>query len=307
MATTSIKQRFTSASMLMKIIYINIAVFIAIRLAAIVCILFNIDVQSIESVVALPHSFSLLAYRPWTAITYMFAHYDVLHILFNMLWLYWFGRIFLFSSTPKQMVVLYFYGGLAGGLLYILAYSYLPYFVGKSALLIGASASIMAIVVVAAIRHHDYNLRLLFIGNVQLKWIAIVTIAIDLLSVTDINSGGHIAHIGGAIMGAIYALALNRGTDITRHVNAAIDSIASLFSRDRVSKPRRVKKPKASKEPKKSAEKETPKATATADDTDNKADQAELDAILDKVKRSGYSGLTDEEKKRLFDVSKRIK
>ena len=187
MAAT-IKQRFLSASMLMKIIYINIAVFLILRLSAIVCVLFNVEASALQEFLALPASFSELAYRPWTALTYMFVHYDVMHILFNMLLLYWFGQIFLYSSTPKQLVVLYFYGGLAGGLLYILAYTFLPYFRGQSALLIGASASIMAIVVATAIRHHDYNLRLLFIGNVALKWIAIIAIAIDLLSLTDIRS-----------------------------------------------------------------------------------------------------------------------
>ena len=129
MAAT-IKQRFLSASMLMKIIYINIAVFLILRLSAIVCVLFNVEASALQEFLALPASFSELAYRPWTALTYMFVHYDVMHILFNMLLLYWFGQIFLYSSTPKQLVVLYFYGGLAGGLLYILAYTFLPYFRG---------------------------------------------------------------------------------------------------------------------------------------------------------------------------------
>ena len=306
MAATTIKVRFRTASMLMKIIYINIAVFIAIRLAAIIGILFNADSAAVQTFVAMPDSLPLLAHRPWTIFTYMFAHYDVLHILFNMLWLYWFGKIFLFSSTPKQLTVLYLYGGIAGGLLFILAFSTLPYFVGKSALLIGASASIMAVVVATAIRHHDYAFNLLFIGSVQLKWIAIITIGIDLLSITDVNSGGHIAHIGGAIIGAIYALALNRGSDITRPVNKFFDFVVSLFSRNKQPKIKRPKREKT-KKTSKTATSEPHVESDSKDETISKSDQEELDAILAKVKQSGYSGLTAEEKSRLFNVSKRIK
>lgn len=324
--------------MLMKIIYINIAVFLILRLSAIVCVLFNVEASALQEFLALPASFSELAYRPWTALTYMFVHYDVMHILFNMLLLYWFGQIFLYSSTPKQLVVLYFYGGLAGGLLYILAYTFLPYFRGQSALLIGASASIMAIVVATAIRHHDYNLRLLFIGNVALKWIAIIAIAIDLLSLTDINSGGHLAHIGGAIIGAIYALALNRGIDITRHVNAAIDSIASLCSRDKSATKARRHKTKKTKTAERKADGSSrhdsnyqsgntashdgASKTGNASQADgdsrfgnsartdgrlSEEEQNELDTILEKLKRSGYTGLTADEKRRLFEVSRKIK
>lgn len=306
MAATTIKARFRLASMLMKIIYINIAVFILIRIAAIVGILFNIDTLSSQSFIAVPDSFALLADSPWTLITYMFAHYDVLHILFNMLWLYWFGKIFLFSSTPKQFTALYIYGGIAGALLFIVAFSCLPFFQGRTANLIGASASIMAIVVATAIRHHDYALNLLFIGSVSLKWIAIITIGIDLLSITDVNSGGHIAHIGGAIIGAIYAIALNRGIDITRPLNKSLDFIVSLFSRRNRPKIKLRGKSKASKKPKSNRNTENT-SSGNDDERISKADQEELDAILAKVKQSGYSGLTADEKRRLFNVSKRIK
>ena len=139
-------------------------------------------------------------------------------------------------------------------------------------------------------------MNLLFLGAVSLKWIAVVTIGIDLLSVTGSNAGGHIAHLGGAAVGAIFALGLKRGHDITAPLNSLIDAIVNLFRRRPKVRPARFRASAAPSAPR-------PKAPSAA----SAADQAELDNILDKIKKSGYSSLTADERARLFDVSRRIK
>ena len=180
-----LKQQFRQGSVLLKLIYINVAIFLLLRLTWVVLMLFNIDGYVILPFIEMPSIPYEFITHPWTLLTYMFVHYDVWHILFNMLWLYWFGQIFLMSFSEKQMVGLYLLGGIAGGLLYLLSYNLFPYFDGKEGLMCGASASIIAIVVATAFRMPDYKVNLLFLGAISLKYIALVTIVIDLLSVTS--------------------------------------------------------------------------------------------------------------------------
>ena len=137
-----LKQQFRQGSVLLKLIYINVAIFLLLRLTWVVLMLFNIDGYVILPFIEMPSIPYEFITHPWTLLTYMFVHYDVWHILFNMLWLYWFGQIFLMSFSEKQMVGLYLLGGIAGGLLYLLSYNLFPYFDGKEGLMCGASASI---------------------------------------------------------------------------------------------------------------------------------------------------------------------
>lgn len=281
----TIRLRFSLGSMLMKLIYINIGVFLLLRIVALAILLSGGNTDNWLHLFEVPSQPTLLLLRPWTIFTYMFAQYGILHLLFNMVWLYWFGRIFLFTGTPKQMLALYLYGGIAGALLFIIAYNTLPYFHGSVSWMIGSSASVIAVVTSTAIRHPDYRIGLLFLGEIPLKWIAIATIGISILSIPDGNAGGNIAHIGGAVIGAIYGGMLNRGTDITRPLNNAIDNIVNALNHA------------ASKF--KKAEKEQDKPLHNDAET--------LDSILDKIKRSGYTSLSAEEKRKLFEESKKIK
>ena len=202
MATTieTALKRFASATMLMKIVVINIAVFLVLNIISIVMIFAGEESGRfiVEQWVAMPGNFGRLARHAWTPLSYMFSQIEPLHLIFNMLWLYWFGIVFQLLSTPKRMIGLYLLGGLGGAALYLLAVNTIPYFAGHGGLLIGSSASVIAIVTATAIMAPDYRMNLLFLGAVSLKWIAIVTIGIDLLSVTGSNAGGHIAHLGGA-------------------------------------------------------------------------------------------------------------
>lgn len=300
MATTieTALKRFASATMLMKIVVINIAVFLVLNIISIVMIFAGEESGRfiVEQWVAMPGNFGRLARHAWTPLSYMFSQIEPLHLIFNMLWLYWFGIVFQLMSTPKRMIGLYLLGGLGGAALYLLAVNTIPYFAGHGGLLIGSSASVIAIVTATAIMAPDYRMNLLFLGAVSLKWIAIVTIGIDLLSVTGSNAGGHIAHLGGAAIGAIFALGLKRGHDITAPLNSLIDAIVNLFRRRPKVRPARFRASGAPSAPR-------PKAPSAA----SAADQAELDNILDKIKKSGYSSLTADERARLFDVSRRIK
>lgn len=294
----TIRDRYRFSTMLMKIIFVNIAVFVAVRLGAIIGFFCGMtDPAPILGWLEMPSDPSALLRRPWTVVTYMFTQYDVLHILFNMLWLYCFGVIFLSLSTGRRMLALYVYGGLAGAFFYLLAYNLLPVFHGVDGVLIGSSGAVIAVVTATAIMAPDYKMYLLFLGGVSLKWVAVVTIGLDLIGVTGANAGGHIAHLGGAVAGAVYAVALRRGTDITAPFCRVADALANSCNAAR--RPRRPSFRPYRRDA--SVRHEKHPRTGSA------ADQAELDAILDKIKKSGYTSLTPQERKRLFDVSSRIK
>jgi membrane associated rhomboid family serine protease len=233
--------------------------------------------------------------QPWTLFTYMFLHAGALHLLFNMLWLYWFGQLFLSFFSARHFRGLYLLGGLCGGLLYMLAYNVFPYFSPYiyGSYLLGASASVLAIVVATAVREPEYRVNFMFIGAVRLKYVALFMVVTDLLFVTSGNGGGHIAHLGGALAGWWFAKSLQKGHDITRWINQVFDWFSGGI---KISRPAKKPKMKVNRGGK-------------ADDYDynarKKQQSEEIDRILDKLKQSGYASLTTEEKKRLFDASKK--
>lgn len=297
----NIKAQMRNAPILKQLIYINVGLFIAVHLVTVVLLLFNIYSQEWLSYIEVPSRLSALPYRFWTVITYMFVHYDIWHLLFNMLWLYWFGSIFVQFFSQKHLSVLYVMGGLAGVALYLFAYNVFPYFADKQSMMCGASAAIMAIVFATAIRIPNYKVNLMFIGAVSLKYIAALVIIIDLLSMTSSNAGGHFAHIGGALMGILFGLYWNRGKDILAPVNNLVDRMVSGMKRPHI----KIKKPSKQKTSQRND------ATHKRPETDGeyrmrkKQEAEEIDLILDKIKKSGYSALTTEEKQRLFDVRKK--
>lgn len=291
----TLRYHYTTGSMLIKLIFINIGVFLLLRIGALVCALSGIPEAWWLHWVELPSDPATLARMPWTVVTYMFSQYDVLHILFNMLWFYWFGQIFMLTDTSRRLVALYIYGGVAGALAFLGVYNLLPAFSHTAGWLIGSSASVIAIVTATAIAHPDYKVGLLFLGEVSLKWIAIATIGIDLISMGGTNAGGHVAHLGGAAMGAVYGCMLRNGRDITRPFNRLLDRIANIFSRPKQPRQRQYSRsdyhyrPSGNSRPRESAQ--------SANDT--------LDEILDKIRKSGYTSLSADEKRRLFEASKK--
>lgn len=296
-----IKRYYNQSSMLMRLILINVVVFVLVRLLAVGTWMFGGDNLALMQWVALPSDWWLLLKRPWTLLTYMFAHAGLLHILFNMLWLYWLGRIFMEFFSPKQLTGVYLLGGWGGALLFLLAYNLLPHLAMGRYFLIGASASVIAIVVATAVYTPNYKIGLLFLGEVSLKWVAIVTVAIDLLSMEGGNLGSSIAHIGGAIVGAIYALRIRAGHDITRPLNAAIDGIVGMFNGRSFKLPDFKRKSAGSTTRARGGAQQAPRGARPADTVS----EEELDIILGKIKAAGYDALTDEEKEKLFKASRR--
>ena len=287
---TNLKNTFRAGNILAKLIYINVGLFILIRLMGVIFLLFNIPGISFLQYLQMPSSPELLMYRPWTVITYMFTHFDFLHILFNMLWLYWFGGLFLTFFSERQLGGLYLLGGIAGAILFMLAYNIFPYFqtVASSSYLMGASASVMAIVFAVSFYRKDLEINLFLIGRIKLIYLALFTFVIDLLAITSENAGGHIAHIGGALFGIWFAMRIKEGKDLTAPMNRLLDWVVNLGKR----------KPKM-------------KVTHKRAETDYEynarkhRESADLDAILDKLKRSGYERLSADEKRQLFDASKK--
>ncbi len=290
-----IRKAFSSGTNLTRLILINLAVFLTLKIISVFLFLFQQPEMAnhLISFLALPADLTTLSTRPWTIISYMFLHYSFFHILFNMLWLYWFGRIFLIYLDQKKLLSIYILGGLTGGALYIIAYNIFPAFdsVLQQSIALGASAAVLAIVMTISFYAPDYKINLMFIGPVKLKHIAMATILIDLLSIQSSNAGGHIAHLGGAIFGIIYAGQIRKGKDITRKFNLFLDRIASWFK----PKPKLHVKYKRPEKPETDLEYNTRKA----------AQQKEIDRILDKISKSGYSALTKEEKELLFKSSKK--
>ncbi len=294
---SDLKENFKRGNIYIQLIYINTGVFIATSLLLILLKLFNRSGENILLYVEMPASLQNLLHQPWSVFTYMFMHADFLHILFNMLWLYWFGQLFLYFFSAKHLRGLYVLGGICGAVLYMVSFNLFPYFSGvvDFSYMLGASASVLAIVVATAYKQPDYQVRLFLFGAVRLKYIALFMILSDLLFITSDNGGGHIAHLGGALAGLWFGASQNKGHDVTSWINTILDWFISLFT----GKPLGRKKPKMSVH------------TGGKRDKDydynakKKAQNDEVDRILDKLKKSGYESLTTEEKKSLFDASKR--
>jgi membrane associated rhomboid family serine protease len=286
----NLKQTFLQGSAVIRLIYLNVALYLLLQIIGILLKLFNIDGSLLFGLLALPSEPVLILHRPWTLLTYMFLHQDFFHILFNMFALYWFSKVFLMYFSEKQLYGLYVIGGLAGGLLYVVAYNIFPLFLQREGLLMGASGSITAIILAVALNSPNLGMRFLLIGNVKLKFIALAVVLISFFGITSSNAGGEIAHLGGALYGYIFIVSLRRGKDNTRGFSKLMDSLSTLF------KPRRLKVKRTAGN-KKMNDQEYNMSKA--------ANMAEIDRILDKIKASGYGSLTDEEKRKLFEQSKK--
>jgi membrane associated rhomboid family serine protease len=274
-----------SGSKLYLLIAINVAVFLAINIPAVLEWLFtgsqNVIFYYTTEYLAIPAYLPKLLVRFWTPLTYMFMHAGWLHILFNMLWLYWIGQIFEEYLGTKRIIGVYLLGGFAGALFFVLSYNLFPVFATVLPLstAVGASASVMAIIVATATLLPDYSIPLIFIGPVKLKWIALAIVIIDYLSISGPNSGGEIAHLGGALLGFLYIKRLQKGTDW-------VTNISGIFkSGPRLSKLKVV-------------------ARNTGKKNYYRPRQEDVDRILDKISTSGYESLTADEKEVLFRASK---
>ncbi len=286
-----IKSSFKKGSYLTQLIYINIGVFLLVNLVAVGT--FFAGASPLENILvdwlSLPADAQQLLTRPWTPITYMFLHEHFLHVLFNILWLYWFGNIFLQYFASKHLLSVYLTGGLAGAILYIVSYNVFPVF--ESALplarALGASAGVYAVVFATSTYVPNYELRLAFLGKVKLRYIALTLIVLDIILIPSGNAGGHLAHLGGAFLGFWFAYQFRKGRLITKAFEHFLDMFFTLF------KPQKKMKV-------------TYKKTGNVDyDYQNKkaSQQESINKILEKISKSGYSSLSKEEKEMLFKIS----
>jgi membrane associated rhomboid family serine protease len=287
-----IKKTFRNGSSLTRLIYINIAVFILITIVAVISFLLSNPEVSGKTLTffSVPSSFKILLFKPWTIITYMFVHKDIWHILFNMLWLYWFGRIFLEYLDQKKLVAVYLLGGISGAIVYILSFNIFPAFTGVVAesVAIGASASVMAVVIAIAAYVPDYTVQLFLFGRIKIKYMALAIFVLTSIMDFSVNSGGKLAHIGGAFFGYFYTINLRQGRDIGKGFNRVIDFFVTLF------KPRKKLKV-------------THKKAATEYEYNKikTEHQTRINSILDKISKGGYDSLTKEEKETLFKESQK--
>ena len=283
--TDDLKNIFSgSGNGLMRIILINVIVFFVVNIAD-QAIRFSGNAHSMVYWLALPGDTLLALTHGWTFITYMFLHEGLMHILFNMLWLYWIGKIFVEYVGSKRLVAVYLLGGISGGILFTLMSMVFPLYFANT-ILLGASAGVMAVVIATGILLPEYVIHLMFFGGVKLKYLALASFILTSLLDISQNTGGKISHIGGALFGMIFMLQYKNGNDITKPITAFLDWITALFSgrsKIKVSYSRKV-----------------------SDEEYNmsqKAKQQKVDLILDKISKSGYDALTKEEKDFLFKAS----
>jgi membrane associated rhomboid family serine protease len=270
---------------------LNVAIWLVINLLRVIGFLFqtpgnpveSIWMQAVESWFSVPASWDLLMEKPWTIMTYMILHMDFWHLFFNLLWLYWFGKIFLEFMNERKFVLIYILGGISGALLFILAFNFFPVFsqsLGR-AVLLGASASVIAIVIATVVMVPNYTIHLLFFGSVKIKYIALAMIILDIFMLRSDNSGGHFAHLGGAIAGLCYVVAERKG------MGKILPDFKMKFRR------KKVKKVYSSGKPLTDEEYNLIRAQ----------NQKKIDGILDKIAKSGYKSLSEEEKEFLFKFS----
>ena len=220
--------------------------------------------------------------KPWSLISYGFLHEGFIHIIFNLIALYFIGNLFIDYFTQKQLFTFYLLGTFFGGLFYLFSQNYFPLFEGKTTTLIGASAGISTIFIGISTYMPNFELKIRFIGFVKLWYLAAIWVSLDVLGLTGENAGGHFAHLGGSIFGFLY---------INKVRNRKFNIFKKLFS---------IFTPK--KKPLKTVYKSTNNTKTNSNTKD--FTQKKIDIILDKISKSGYDTLTKEEKEILFKQGK---
>jgi membrane associated rhomboid family serine protease len=298
----AVKQFFAQKSALSNLILVNILVFLFINLVNLFLFLFSLDQAFIQANgvsrlvfwLSLPADLSALILKPWTLITYMFVQEGLFHLAFNMMVLYVGGQIFINYLSSRMLVTTYILGGLSGALLYIISFNLFPTFSANvsHAIALGSSASVLAIFAASATQAPELKMQLFLFGRIKLKYIAIVLIILDVLNIQNGNAGGHIAHLGGALYGFLFINFLKKGTNIgSAFENLNFGSLFTWFK-----KPKQKFKNVYS----------NPRPSTDEDFLRKKAEeQASIDEILEKIKKSGYESLSAKEKAQLFDASKK--
>lgn len=280
-----LKYKYSKLSVLEKLIALNVIIFI-------VALILKSTVPQVLKYFALPPDFFNALLQPWSIITYAFLHYKVLHLAFNMLWLWFCSRMFLNLFSSKMALNIYFLGAISGGLTFLLFYNVFPTFFSNSFFpLVGASAAVRALFIFLCAYMPNNDLRF-FSFNIKLWHVGAVLIGFDILGVFGSNGGGNLAHLGGALLGYIYAKQLGKGKDIGKGFERSADAFTSLFKAGKKSKLKTVYKDK------------TKVGGYTKGEFSELNKQKQIDVILDKISKSGYDSLTEKEKDFLFRAGK---
>jgi len=289
---SDIKRTFKEGSVLTRLIYINLGVFLGVSIIGVVLYLSG-NQNILPDLLSVPSDISEILKRPWTPVTYMFLHTGFIHLLFNILGLYWFGKLFLYRLDGDKLLSLYLLGGLSGALFYVVAYNLFPVFNSVNGLLLGASASVFAILVAIAFYDPNQEIHLSFIGSFQLKYIALFYVVLSVIGISTSNPGGNIAHLGGAFWGWFYIFQLRKGKDMgdgfVKFLDKIGNAIAGFF------KPKNKLTVTFKQPPRDDYEYNKMK----------KAEQEEINRILEKIGKAGYDSLTKEEKELLFRQGKK--
>ncbi|MEL0652518.1 rhomboid family intramembrane serine protease [Algibacter sp. TI.3.09] len=278
--TTDIKYKLSRLNILEKIIAVNVVVFLV-----------GLVLPRFLRWFELPSNAFTALVNPWTIVSYAFVHYDFLHLLFNMLWLYVIARMFLNLFSPKRALNIYFLGAISGGAMFLLGYALLPSFFGGNSSLVGASAAVRSLLIFLCAYMPNQDVRV-FMFNLKLWYIGVGLVVLDVVGLFGLNAGGNLAHLGGALLGYVYATQLVKGNDIGSGFERLADAVANLF------------KP-SKKAPLKTVHKNKSKVGGyKKSDFSQFNNQKKIDIILDKISKSGYDSLTAEEKELLFRAGK---
>lgn len=287
-----LKLQYKMGSISIRLVFWNVILFVVPEVIFAILKLFKIDIQYLNFV-SVSSSVNDLVWKPWSMVSYSFFHSGIMHLIFNMLMLYYVGRLFITFFTQKQLLGVYILGAIFSSSIFIISYAFLPALTSISTQMIGASGSIMAILFATTSYQPYMEVRLFGVFKMKLWHIAFIIVFFDLIQLPLENTGGHLAHIGGAVFGYIYIFLLKRGTDLTSGINSFFDFMVTIFSKKQGTKFKKVyvnpKKPVVKRESK----------IVTKDKT-----QQQIDEILDKISKSGYDSLTKDEKEFLFNSGK---
>lgn len=288
-------------NMVVRLVLINAIIWLVYGIIHVSSDLFGIGAVAlfIKNALYVNSSLTELLWKPWTLITYSFVHLEPIHLIFNMLFLYWFGTMLRNDIGGNRVLGLYILGAIAGSVLYVIMYNSLPKFsaVMSNAYMLGASGSVYAIVVATATLRPNAEIRLFLIGNVQLKYIALAGILFSFFALLGENPGGQIAHLGGALLGYVFILQYNRGNDWSKFIITILNWITSIFA-----KKTKLKSTKRKAKTKTKGRAASDKSKST---TSGGSQQEIIDAILDKISEGGYQSLSTEEKQILFKASQK--
>jgi membrane associated rhomboid family serine protease len=285
---TDLRYQYSRLNIAEKLIVINVVIFLFTRL---ITVLFSFDMDTILHWLELPKEIGVFIFQPWSLVTYAFLHGSFGHIFWNMLMLYFTGRIFMNLYGERKFINVYFLGAIFGGLIFILSYNIFPALIGLNNSLIGASAAVMAVLIFVCTYTPNQEVRIIFF-NVKLWHVGVFSVLIDIFFIGGgSNIGGRLSHLGGAFVGYFYARKLMEGTDIGSGFSNMLDRIGNLFTKNK-------------KAPMKTVYRKPTSNLKKPAGSDKEKHQRQIDIILDKISKSGYESLSKAEKDFLFKAGK---